>query len=64
LQAKISNDPKYKNIPLTVSFDVSAVNPNIALFEQIVIYYAIPIIALIGTVLIVLKILRRRKYKS
>jgi hypothetical protein len=63
LQAKISNDPKYKNIPLTVSFDVSAVNPNIALFEQIVIYYAIPIIALIGTVLIVLKILRR-KYKS
>jgi hypothetical protein len=64
LQAKISNDPKYKNIPLTVSFDVSVVNPNIALFEQIVIYYAIPIIALIGTVLIVLKILRRRKYKS
>lgn len=63
LQAKISSDPKYKDTPLTASFDITEVNPNIASLEEIVIYYAIPMGALIGTGFFVLNIRKKKEQK-
>ena len=61
LQIRISGDSKYDNSPLVVGFDISAVNPIFpAGFDQLIIYYVIPFIILIGTILVVIMVARRK----
>jgi hypothetical protein len=61
LEAKISGDPKYESSPLMTSFDISAVNSISAVpFDQLMIYYVIPITVSIGGIVIAINILRRK----
>ena len=61
LQTKISSDPKYENSPLMVGFDISAVNPIYpAGFDQLIIYYVIPSVILVGMILVVIIVARRK----
>jgi hypothetical protein len=61
LQTKISGDPKYENSPLMVGFDISAVNPIYpAGFDQLIIYYVIPSVILVGIILVVIIVARRK----
>jgi hypothetical protein len=61
LQTKISGDPKYEKSPLMVGFDISAVNPIYpAGFDQLIIYYVIPSVILVGIILVVIIVARRK----
>ena len=61
LQTRISGDPKYENNPLMVGFDISAVNPIYpAGFDQLIIYYVIPSVILVGMILVVIIVARRK----
>jgi hypothetical protein len=61
LQTRISGDPKYENSPLMVGFDISAVNPIYpAGIDQIIIYYVIPSVILVGITLVVIIVARRK----
>ena len=61
LQTRISGDPKYENSPLIVGFDISAVNPIYpAGFDQLIIYYIIPLVILVGLILVVIIVARRK----
>ncbi|MGI8833679.1 MAG: hypothetical protein ACR2IS_13720 [Nitrososphaeraceae archaeon] len=61
LQTRINGDSKYGNSPLVVGFDISAVNPIFAAgFDQLIIYYVIPFIILIGMILVVIIVARRK----
>jgi hypothetical protein len=61
LQARICGDTNYKDTPLMASFDTSAVNPvPILTFNQMMIYYLSPILALSGGIIIVIIILKKR----
>jgi energy-converting hydrogenase Eha subunit A len=59
LQARIGGDTNYKNTPLIASFDTSAVNPvQVLTFNQMMIYYLLPILALSGGIIILIIILK------
>jgi hypothetical protein len=61
LQTKISGDLKYENSPLMVGFDISAVNPIYpAGFDQLIIYCIIPSVILVGIILVVIIVARRK----
>ena len=61
LQTRINGDPKYENSPLMVGFDISAVNPIYpAGFDQLIIYYVIPLVILVGLILVVIIVARRK----
>jgi hypothetical protein len=61
LQTRISGDPKYENSPLIVGFDITAVNPIYpAGFDQLIIYYVIPPVILVGIILFVIRVARRK----
>jgi hypothetical protein len=61
LQARIGGDTNYKDTPLMASFDTSAVNPvPVLTFNQMMIYYLLPILALSGGIIILIIILKKR----
>jgi hypothetical protein len=61
LQTRISGDPKYENSPLIVGFDITAVNPIYpAGFDQLIIYFVIPPIILVGIILFMIIVARRK----
>jgi hypothetical protein len=61
LQTRISGDPKYENSPLIVGFDITAVNPIYAAgFDQLIIYFVIPPVILVGIILFVIIVARRK----
>ena len=61
LQTRISGDPKYETSPLMVGFDISAVNPIYpAGFDQLIIYYVIPLVILVGLILVLIIVARRK----
>jgi hypothetical protein len=63
LQAKIGNDPKYENTPLTTSFDITSVSPGTSVhYDELLVYYVIPIstmVGIIGSFIIAIKLKRR-----
>ena len=61
LQIRISGDSKYENSPLIVGFDITAVNPIYpAGFDQLIIYFVIPPVILVGIILFVIIVARRK----
>lgn len=61
LQARIGGDTNNKDTPLMASFDTSAVNPVPALtFDQMMVYYLLPILALSGGIIMLIIILKKR----
>lgn len=61
LQARIGGDTNNKDTPLMASFDTSAVNPvPVLTFDQMMIYYLLPILALSGGIIMLIIILKKR----
>ena len=66
VQAKISGDPKYESSPLVANFDVSVQNMEKLsnTFQQVILYYVTPILALIVGIVIYIESKRGRKTKK
>ena len=60
LQTRISGDPKYETSPLMVGFDISANPIYPAGFDQLIIYYVIPLVILVGLILVLIIVARRK----
>ncbi|CAN5372082.1 hypothetical protein BH18THE2_BH18THE2_33450 [soil metagenome] len=66
VQVKINGDPKYESSPLVASFDVSVQNMEKLsnTFQQVILYYVTPILALIVGIVIYIESKRGRKTKK
>ena len=66
VQVKINGDPKYEFSPLVASFDVSVQNMEKLsnTFQQVILYYVTPILALIVGIVIYIESKRGRKTKK
>ena len=65
-QARINGDPKYESSPLVASFDVSVQDMERLsnTFQQVILYYVTPILALIVGIVIYVESKRGRKKKK